>query len=103
MGCEESIKERKQHLSADVYLDISCRLETPAQDYCANTGCREEEVLEALLSAAAHFAVHSQTIQTFDRVTEKLQTGLSRMLRDNPGFFHRQPIDLNWEPSKTAA
>ncbi|HUC69440.1 MAG TPA: hypothetical protein VMA53_28740 [Stellaceae bacterium] len=83
----ESIKAGRRHLSADVYLDISCRLETLAQDYCANTGCPEEEVLEALLSAAAHFAVHSQTIQTFDRVTEKLRTGLSRMLRDNPELF----------------
>ena len=87
MGCEEGLKEPSRHLSADVYLDLSCRLETLAQDYCANTGCREEEVLEALLSAAAHFAVHSQTIQTFDQVTQKLRIGLRRMLRDSPELF----------------
>jgi hypothetical protein len=87
MGREERIKERRRHLSADVYLDLSCRLETLTLDYCATTGCPEEQALEALLSAAAHYAVHSQTIEAFDRVTEKLRTGLRRMLHDNPEFF----------------
>ncbi len=87
MGCEETIKERRRHLSAEVYLDLSCRLETLAEDYCANTGCPEEQAVEALLSAAAHYAVHSRTIEAFDRVAEKLRAGLRRMLRDNPELF----------------
>jgi hypothetical protein len=96
-------EQHARHLPADVYLDLSCRLETMAQDYCAQAGCSEEQALEALLSAAAHYAVHSQTIHTFDRVTEKLRKGLRRMLRDNPGFFHHQSGDRLRERRREAA
>jgi len=87
MRYEDRIKERRRHLSPDVYLELSCRLETLAQDYCTNSGCSDEQALEALLSAAAHFAVYSQTIDAFDRVTEKLRMRLRQMLQDNPEFF----------------
>jgi hypothetical protein len=94
MEHEERIKERRRHLSSEVYLELSCHLETLAQDYCAKIGCPDEQALEALLAAAAHFAIYSEMIETFDRVTEKLRAGLHRMRRDNPGFFRRQQIDL---------
>jgi hypothetical protein len=83
MGCEEGLKEPSRHLSAEVYLDLSCRLETLAQDYCANTGCPEEEVLEALLSAAAHFAVHSRPAPDAARQPRALFTGIGASGEDS--------------------
>lgn len=74
-------------MSADTFLDLSCRVENIAQDYCLRNGCPPGEGVEALLSAAAHYAVWSQQTNTFRRVADKLSSRITSMIRDNPEFL----------------
>lgn len=74
-------------MSADTFLDLSCRVEHIAQDYCLRTGCPPGEGVEALLSAAAHYAVWSHQTNTFTRVADKLSSRITSMIRDNPDFL----------------
>jgi hypothetical protein len=79
-------------LSADTYLNLSCRLERIAQDYCAETGCPADQGVEALLSAAAHYALWSQQTKTFMRVADKLHARIEAALRNHPEFFGQESV-----------
>lgn len=74
-------------MSADTFLDLSCQVENIAQDYCLRTGRPPGEGVEALLSAAAHYAVWSQQTNTFTRVADKLSSRITSMIRENPEFL----------------
>lgn len=74
-------------MSADTFLDLSCRVESIAQEYCAKTGCPADEGLEALLTAAAHYAVWSNQANAFKRVADKLSFRIAAMIRNNPEFL----------------
>ena len=77
----------ERHMSADTFLDLSCRVENIAQDYCVRTGCPPEEGIEALLSAAAHYAVWSHQTKVFTRIADKLSSRIASMIRENPEFL----------------
>jgi hypothetical protein len=77
----------ERHMSADTFLHLSCQVENIAQDYCVRTGCPPGEGVEALLSAAAHYALWSHQTNTFTRVADKLSSRLVSMVRDNPEFL----------------
>jgi hypothetical protein len=77
----------ERHLSADAFLNLGCHVEHIVHDYCATTGCPAAQGVEALLSAAAHYALWSQQTETFKRVAGKLSARIDSVTRNNPGFY----------------